>query len=146
MQRRSLILGSSHLALGEGNVIMTTPIAAYSFPGDPSGHLTSHVRIYCYLHRSCPGLDFADSALYITIAHILATFDILKARDVNGNEIEPKIGFAPGLSGYVKIDIGWLLVASRNYLPELTIKLKFSLVNSSHSSAPFNLGRLNPRL
>ncbi|KAG6846974.1 hypothetical protein H0H93_010785 [Arthromyces matolae] len=39
--------------------------------------------------RICPGRHMAFSAIWITIASILATFDINKARDADGNIIEP---------------------------------------------------------
>ncbi|KAM6490882.1 Cytochrome P450 [Amanita muscaria] len=37
--------------------------------------------------RICPGRHIADSLLWLTFACILATFDICKAKDDNGNEI-----------------------------------------------------------
>jgi len=40
--------------------------------------------------RVCPGKQFAYSSVWITIASILATFDITKAVDENGDIIEPK--------------------------------------------------------
>ncbi|KAJ7894312.1 cytochrome P450 [Mycena olivaceomarginata] len=39
--------------------------------------------------RVCPGKQFAYSSVWITIASILATFDITKAADENGDIIEP---------------------------------------------------------
>ncbi|KAJ6548198.1 cytochrome P450, partial [Mycena vulgaris] len=47
--------------------------------------------------RICPGRHMASSSLWITIASILATFDIKKAVDDNGNEIEPAHEYFPGL-------------------------------------------------
>lgn len=37
--------------------------------------------------RICPGLHFADLAIFMTIVSTLATTTITKALDVNGNEI-----------------------------------------------------------
>ncbi|KDQ21084.1 hypothetical protein BOTBODRAFT_62111 [Botryobasidium botryosum FD-172 SS1] len=43
--------------------------------------------------RACIGKHFAESTLFIAFASILATFDISKARDENGREIEPDVNF-----------------------------------------------------
>ncbi|KDQ13973.1 hypothetical protein BOTBODRAFT_356488 [Botryobasidium botryosum FD-172 SS1] len=47
--------------------------------------------------RTCAGRYWAESTLFITIASVLATFDISKARDELGNEIEPERGMLHGL-------------------------------------------------
>ncbi|KAJ7496489.1 cytochrome P450 [Mycena latifolia] len=47
--------------------------------------------------RICPGRHLAVSSLWITIASILATMDIQKARDAHGKEIEPSYEYFPGL-------------------------------------------------
>ncbi|KAJ6548207.1 cytochrome P450, partial [Mycena vulgaris] len=47
--------------------------------------------------RICPGRHMASSSLWITITSILATFDIKKAVDDKGNEIEPAHEYFPGL-------------------------------------------------
>lgn len=41
------------------------------------------------LFRICPGKELADSSLFIAIASSVAVFDIRKARDEKGREIEP---------------------------------------------------------
>ncbi|KAJ7484805.1 cytochrome P450, partial [Mycena galericulata] len=43
--------------------------------------------------RQCPGLHFARDAIWITIVSILATFDIAKALDEDGREVEPSYEF-----------------------------------------------------
>ncbi|KAJ7693224.1 cytochrome P450 [Mycena rosella] len=48
--------------------------------------------------RICPGRHMATSSLMITIASILATMNIKKARDKNGEEIEPSHEYFPGLA------------------------------------------------
>lgn len=40
--------------------------------------------------RICPGRYLAIETLFITVAHLLATFDIAKAVDESGNELEPQ--------------------------------------------------------
>ncbi|KAJ7498243.1 cytochrome P450 [Mycena galericulata] len=47
--------------------------------------------------RVCPGRHLASSSLFITIASILATFNITKAVAGDGKEIEPSYDYAPGL-------------------------------------------------
>ena len=47
--------------------------------------------------RICPGMHMADSSLFIYMARTLATFNIAKAIDPNGKEIEPEVEFISGL-------------------------------------------------
>ncbi|KAJ7467799.1 cytochrome P450 [Mycena galericulata] len=47
--------------------------------------------------RVCPGRHLASSSLFITIASILATFNITKSIAEDGKEIEPSYDYAPGL-------------------------------------------------
>ncbi|KAF2103859.1 cytochrome P450 [Rhizodiscina lignyota] len=56
-------------------------------------------RNYCYGYgrRICPGRVLADSSVFLTIASALAAFNISKATDANGKEIEPKVEFTPGI-------------------------------------------------
>ncbi|KAF8189526.1 cytochrome P450 [Mycena galopus ATCC 62051] len=49
-----------------------------------------------YGRRFCPGRQMATASLWITIASILATFEITKALDENGREIEPSYEFGFG--------------------------------------------------
>lgn len=57
--------------------------------------------VFGFGRRACVGLHFADSSLYIAIAYVLATFDISKAKDANGKDIEPKISFTAGLVNHL---------------------------------------------
>ncbi|KDQ16408.1 hypothetical protein BOTBODRAFT_31081 [Botryobasidium botryosum FD-172 SS1] len=52
---------------------------------------------YGFGRRICPGLHFADSMLFITMASILATYDITKPRNEDGQEIDPVISYHSGL-------------------------------------------------
>ncbi|KAJ7833295.1 cytochrome P450 [Mycena leptocephala] len=47
--------------------------------------------------RLCPGRHMALSSIWITVVSILATFDITKAVDENGNVIEPSYDYLSGL-------------------------------------------------
>ncbi|KAJ7708648.1 cytochrome P450 [Mycena rosella] len=55
------------------------------------------VAAFGFGRRMCPGRHMATSTLFITIASMLATLDIKKARDEHGNELEPSYEFFPGL-------------------------------------------------
>ncbi|KAF8182235.1 cytochrome P450 [Mycena galopus ATCC 62051] len=46
--------------------------------------------------RRCPGKPLALSSIWITVASLLATFDITKAVDEKGNIIEPSYEYVPG--------------------------------------------------
>ncbi|ELU38332.1 cytochrome P450 domain-containing protein [Rhizoctonia solani AG-1 IA] len=41
--------------------------------------------------RVCPGQFVVDASLFLLMANIIATMDIRKPRDDNGNEFEPEI-------------------------------------------------------
>ncbi|KAJ5788307.1 cytochrome P450 [Penicillium paradoxum] len=47
--------------------------------------------------RRCPGHLLADTTLFITMASILAVFDLSKPRGADGKFIEPQVDFTPGL-------------------------------------------------
>ncbi len=48
-----------------------------------------------------PVCTIADSMLFISMARILATFDIRPAKDENGNEIIPELKFNSSVVRYV---------------------------------------------
>ncbi|KAK6980734.1 cytochrome p450 [Favolaschia claudopus] len=50
-----------------------------------------------YGRRRCPGRHMAASSVFITVASILATFDIEKATDADGTVIEPRHEYVSGL-------------------------------------------------
>ncbi|KAF8626927.1 hypothetical protein AX17_006428 [Amanita inopinata Kibby_2008] len=53
--------------------------------------------VWGFGRRICPGRSLAFSSLWITIASLIAAFDISKAVDTSGNVIEPEQEFIPGL-------------------------------------------------
>ena len=55
------------------------------------------------LYRLCPGKDFADTNIYLMIANIVATMDIAKVRDADGQEITPPAEFEAGSSRYARV-------------------------------------------
>ncbi|KAF5640841.1 oxidoreductase [Fusarium sp. NRRL 52700] len=56
-------------------------------------------EMFGYGRRICPGRFIADDTLFITISRLLATFNITRAIDEQGNELNPKIEISPGLVG-----------------------------------------------
>lgn len=48
--------------------------------------------------RICPGMHLADNSIFITVASILAVFNIIKYRDVNGVELTPTVDY----SGFIR--------------------------------------------
>lgn len=58
---------------------------------DPADH------VFGYGRRICPGRHLADDNLFLTLSRLLATFDIGKAVDGQGKEIDVKIEATPGL-------------------------------------------------
>ncbi|THU90783.1 cytochrome P450 [Dendrothele bispora CBS 962.96] len=53
--------------------------------------------VFGFGRRQCPGMDIAESTIWMTIASILACFDIVKSVDDEGFVIEPEEGFSSGL-------------------------------------------------
>ena len=49
------------------------------------------------MNRICPGRHFADNAIFIAVASILKVFEIVHARDSDGNEIAINPSFTSGL-------------------------------------------------
>ncbi|KAI0364039.1 cytochrome P450 [Pilatotrama ljubarskyi] len=54
--------------------------------------------VFGFGRRVCPGQDFADAALWLAIATIVAAFDIRKPLDSEGNEYTPPAAFQPGFT------------------------------------------------
>lgn len=49
-----------------------------------------------YGRRVCPGKTFVHSAVWMTVASLLACFDFSKVLDQDGQEIEPSTNFIDG--------------------------------------------------
>ncbi|KAH9917082.1 cytochrome P450 monooxygenase [Fomitopsis serialis] len=52
--------------------------------------------IFGYGRRICPGRRFADTSIWLSMAAIVATLDVEKARTALGEEITPSQSFIPG--------------------------------------------------
>jgi hypothetical protein len=53
------------------------------------------------MQRLCPGMHLANSHLLLTFAHILASLDLEKARDIDGKIIELNVSLKKDTSRYV---------------------------------------------
>ena len=62
--------------------------------------LDSYSLAWGFGRRVCPGKDLADAALFAAMTMVLAVFNIRKARDVSGSEVEPVCEYSPGAIRY----------------------------------------------
>lgn len=53
-------------------------------------------------HRICPGMFFAMNSIFIGIATMLYVFDISKAKDDQGKDVQPEVDFR-GFIRYVSV-------------------------------------------
>ncbi|KAL7932805.1 cytochrome P450 [Trichoderma chlorosporum] len=54
-------------------------------------------EVFGWGRRICPGRYIADDNLFIMVSQLLAVFNISKATDEQGRQIEPKVEYVPGL-------------------------------------------------
>uniref|UniRef100_A0A8H7Y6Y8 O-methylsterigmatocystin oxidoreductase n=1 Tax=Psilocybe cubensis TaxID=181762 RepID=A0A8H7Y6Y8_PSICU len=65
-----------------------------SIPHDPNNlPLEPNAFAFGYGRRVCAGVHYAETMIFISMARILSTFNITKAKDKDGNEITPEIKF-----------------------------------------------------
>jgi len=75
---------------------------------DPSRHLGERPQpdpfkyAFGFGRRACPGAHLAEMSLFLNIASILSVYNISKAIDENGVEIEPKIEWSTGVTMHIK--------------------------------------------
>lgn len=55
------------------------------------------VELISFHARTCPGKIMADNFLYISIALLVSTFDISKAKNDEGQEIAPECTYSSGV-------------------------------------------------
>jgi hypothetical protein len=55
--------------------------------------------------RICPGRWVAQSFVWITMVHVLATLGVEKARDADGAVLEPSGAYSGGIMGCVRVRI-----------------------------------------
>ncbi|KAG8717359.1 hypothetical protein FRC09_014391 [Ceratobasidium sp. 395] len=76
---------------------MTRDTSAYSDPErfDPDRYLDPNVPYapaFGFGRRMCPGLHYAKASLFLTISSVLAVFNIVLAKDSDGNDQIPELG------------------------------------------------------
>ncbi|KAJ7757069.1 cytochrome P450 [Mycena metata] len=70
-------------------------VYADPFVFDPTRHLGENPQadpfnfVFGYGRRVCPGATLAEDSLFLAISNILATFNISRALDANGKDVEP---------------------------------------------------------
>ncbi|KAK7041427.1 hypothetical protein VNI00_009293 [Paramarasmius palmivorus] len=76
------------------------PVRFLSAPeGKGEPHFTA---VWGFGRRICPGRHFADITLWYAMVHILAVYEILPAKDNNGNLVQPEKHFTEGLISQVE--------------------------------------------
>ena len=97
IRRRSIRAGSRILRT------MTRATLARSCSGSEGGACATisaslRVKIFTLWYaRICPGRFLADSTIFLAIAGIIATFDILPAKTQGGEDVLPEPSFASGV-------------------------------------------------
>jgi cytochrome P450 len=89
----------------------------------PDGTLDPAVRdprtaCFGFGRRICPGRAVAEVSLFATIATLLATVDVVRAKDAQGNEIVPEVDVTPGLLSHPK-PFPWAVRPRSRYAEEL---------------------------
>ncbi|KAJ7069771.1 cytochrome P450 [Mycena amicta] len=66
---------------------------------DADGQLTNNLDVLAYGHgrRVCAGRHMAEETVWAAIVSILSTFDVAKAKDASGKEVDIPGGFSDGL-------------------------------------------------
>lgn len=67
----------------------------------PNNEPDPRLDVFGYGRRICPGQHFADATVFLTIAQLVAAFDIGSAIDEFGREIPVKLELSGGIVGYV---------------------------------------------
>ncbi|KAF9458175.1 cytochrome P450 [Collybia nuda] len=58
------------------------------------------VGTFGYGRRVCPGIHLGDSSLWIVVASVLSTMNVMKAIDSDGKEITPDVSFTSGITSH----------------------------------------------
>jgi len=66
-------------------------------PGDEEP-MDPRTYVFGFGRRLCPGKDFAESCVFLVLANIVATMDILKPKDENGVDVTPEPLFTFGFA------------------------------------------------
>lgn len=89
-----------------GAIVHDEEIYPNPYDFDPSRYLGNNPQpdpynfIFGFGRRTCPGSHFSEMSLFLNITTILAVFDISKAVDQEGNEIQPKVEWIHGITSH----------------------------------------------
>ncbi|KAF8915153.1 cytochrome P450 [Mucidula mucida] len=78
------------------------------FKFDPTRHLGDAPQVnpfkftFGFGRRVCPGQHFAEQSLFLNMANILAAFDIARAKDKDGRDIEPSRTWSTAVVSHLK--------------------------------------------
>jgi cytochrome P450 len=89
----------------------------------PDGQLDPSVRnprtaCFGFGRRICPGRFIADASLFITVSTLLATINVVRAKDAEGNEIVPEVDVTSGILSHPK-PFPWAIQPRRPHLDDL---------------------------
>ncbi|KAF9000231.1 cytochrome P450 [Cyathus striatus] len=80
----------------------------------PERHLGDHPEtdpfkfVFGFGRRVCPGSHLAEMSLMLTMSSILVTFDVRKALDADGKEIDPPAEWSTGVTSHLKPFPCWI--------------------------------------
>ena len=72
--------------------------------------------VFGFGRRVCPGVNIAESSIFIQIVTVLATLNIRCAVDAKGAEIKPKQVFSTGIARYYTIYISLVTRIKRYFV------------------------------
>jgi hypothetical protein len=89
----------------------------------PEGTLDSSVRdpgtaCFGFGRRTCPGRHISTASLFAVVSTLLATVEIVRAKDANGNEIVPVVDVTDGVLSHPK-PFPWAVRARSQHAEEL---------------------------
>ena len=94
--------------------------------------------------RECPGKWIALDTVWFAVATILAAYDVRKAKDAEGHEIEPDLEFTSSMLRYAKRLPRWNFVDSLGVMhlcPLVDQNLSFAPSRRGQSGSPTGYGR-----
>ncbi|PPQ92201.1 LOW QUALITY PROTEIN: hypothetical protein CVT25_008975 [Psilocybe cyanescens] len=70
--------------------------------GEREGEFDPRKLVFGFGRRVCPGLVFAESAIFINVCSILRRFNIEKVLDSNGVQVTPNLEFTATITSHIK--------------------------------------------
>jgi hypothetical protein len=73
--------------------------------------------------RICPGRFLADASLFLTVSTLLATANIVRAKDAQGNELIPDVDVTSGALSHPK-PFPWAIELRRPHIDDLFVDVQ----------------------